>query len=226
MSRRKYSLFFFLQFDWSPNGFAGAVAAVEQRQRVAGAPAQVAAGGRKHGLEVLEAAILNPGRRDEAEEVLEEGLIDAGEGDRASEAGGEAVFLLGPEEELPEDRVVKVGRAHHEAPRAASHAQRHVPRRDVRRRRRRRAPPPQNLPEANYAADPVAFSHPSISLPDRLAEEGEAQLGREQSSWPVASYNKAIKGSAQVNRSLLFYFSFFEKKILRNIKNKIIFFKK
>lgn len=158
------------------------MAAVEQRPRVVGAPAQVAAGGRKHGLEILEAAILGHGRRDEAEEVLEEGLVDSGEGDWPGAAGGEAVFLLGPEEELPEDRVVQVGRAHHEAPLAASHAQRHVPRRDVRWWRRRAPPPPpppQNMPEANYAVDLVAFAHPSISLPDRRAE-GKGSTARER----------------------------------------------
>jgi hypothetical protein len=142
---------------------------VEERERVAGGGD--AAAGERAALDVLEGDEPGGlGRGGEvAEDVLEEALV-AGERDGArAGAGREAVLLLRLPEQLPEHRVVQVRRPHHEPPRRAAHAHRHVARRDHRlapgRRHRcaRRGagpPPPQRLPEPHDVADlAAAFRH-------------------------------------------------------------------
>lgn len=147
----------------SPDGLVGGNA-VEERERVAGGGD--AAAGQGAALEVLEGDEAGGlGRGGEvAEDVLEEALV-AGERD-GPRAGPrrEPVLLLRLPEQLPEHGVVQVRRPHHEPPRRAAHAHRHVARRDRRlhRRARRRAgpPPPQRLPEPHDVPDlAAAFRH-------------------------------------------------------------------
>ena len=110
-----------------------------------------------------------------AEDVLEEALV-AGERDGAG-AGPrrEPILLLRLPEQLPEHGVVQVRRPHHEPPRRAAHAHRHVARRDRDRRRlhrraRRRPgpPPPQRLPEPHDVPDlAAAFRHVDARASER-----------------------------------------------------------
>jgi len=141
---------------------------VEERERVAGG-GDAAAGQAGAALEILEGDEAGGlGRGGEvAEDVLEEALV-AGERDGAR-AGPrrEPVLLLRLPEQLPEHGVVQVRRPHHELPRRAAHAHRHVARRDRDRRRLHRrahrragSPPPQRLPEPHDVPDlAAAFRH-------------------------------------------------------------------
>jgi hypothetical protein len=153
----------------SPDGLVGGEAA-EERERVAasgcGGGGYAAAVRGAGALEVVEGdeAGGGLGRGGEvAEDVLEEGLV-AGERDGAR--AREPVLLLRLPEQLPEHGVVQVRRPHHEPPRRAAHAHRHVARRDRRISRRRRArrrsgpPPPQRLPQPHDGPDlAAAFLH-------------------------------------------------------------------
>lgn len=113
-------------------------------------------------LEVLEAqeptGATGIGPRNDAQHLLEEGLVA---GDGQGPVVGEAVLFLGLNQELLEDRVVQVRRAHDEPPAAAPHAYRHVSRRHVGRRRLGRsdarlpAPPLQHLADSDNVPDLV-----------------------------------------------------------------------
>jgi hypothetical protein len=156
----------------SPDGLVGGDAA-EERERVSGGGgggSGDAAAGQCAALEVLERDEAGGfGRGGEvAEDVLEEALV-AGERDGAR-AGPrrEPVLLLRLPEQLPEHGVVQVRRPHHEPPRRAAHAHRHVPRRDRSASRRAGPPPPQRLPQPHDVPDlAAAFRHVDARASER-----------------------------------------------------------
>jgi|UniRef100_A0A804M8U6 hypothetical protein len=165
----------------SPDGLVGGDAA-EERERVSGGGD--AAAGQCAALEVLEGDEAGGlGRGGEvAEDVLEEALV-AGERDGAR-AGPrrEPVLLLRLPEQLPEHGVVQVRRPHHEPPRRAAHAHRHVPRRDRRASRRAGPPPPQRLPQPHDVPDlAAAFRHVDARASERARASSLTAAGRRRS---------------------------------------------